>query len=317
MEKLDAVSSGDLVLETDLIRRKQYLRLPKLLVLETYAINELEPHELEKGALNDQINSFRARRDTWLKIKSTPALFDYHNWPIAWCETFRNHNYIFTKPDQLGRNLRGEGPKRRVRNDFYLGQFARFSKGLSQTTLDRYEEEGAPVDDGVNSLRHAGNYGQSSGGKILRHMGGNGPGLIACLARPDHGKAGRCQQGHIPVAIKNQRRIRQHAQQRRIQRVRPEKNAGIKAHGRVPLLTGRHAPCAASQSGSGLGTQTERRPLRVTLHGGMRGTAGAHQLETGTGPQAPAMPEGEGGPVFLALLGVKFTPARAAPHISG
>ena len=33
MEKLDAVSSGDLVLETDPIRRKQYLRLPKLLVL--------------------------------------------------------------------------------------------------------------------------------------------------------------------------------------------------------------------------------------------------------------------------------------------
>ena len=122
------------------------IQKPKLLVLETYAINELEPYELEKGALNDQINSFRARRDTWLKIKSTPALFDYHNWPIAWCETFRNHNYIFTKPDQLGRNLRGEGPKRRVRNDFYLGQFARFSKGLSQTTLDRYEEEGAPVD---------------------------------------------------------------------------------------------------------------------------------------------------------------------------
>ena len=33
MEKLDAVSSGYLVLETDPIRRKQYLRLPKLLVL--------------------------------------------------------------------------------------------------------------------------------------------------------------------------------------------------------------------------------------------------------------------------------------------
>ena len=33
MEKLDAVSSGNLVLETDPIRRKQYLRLPKLLVL--------------------------------------------------------------------------------------------------------------------------------------------------------------------------------------------------------------------------------------------------------------------------------------------
>ena len=119
---------------------------PKVLVLETYAINESDPLRLEKGALNDEINSFRARRDTWLKVSSTPSLFNYHNWPIAWCETFRNHNYIFTKPDQVMRNLKGEGPKRRVRNDLYLGQFARFPKGLSQATLDRYEEEGAPVD---------------------------------------------------------------------------------------------------------------------------------------------------------------------------
>lgn len=44
------------------------------------------------------------------------------------------------------RNLKGEGPRRRVRNDIYLGQFARFSKGLSPQTLGRYESEGAPVD---------------------------------------------------------------------------------------------------------------------------------------------------------------------------
>ena len=119
---------------------------PKVLVLETYAINESDPLRLEKGALNDEINSFRARRDTWLKVRSTPSLFNYHNWPIAWCETFRNHNYIFAKPDQVMRNLKGEGPKRRVRNDLYLGQFARFPKGLSQVTLDRYKDEGAPVD---------------------------------------------------------------------------------------------------------------------------------------------------------------------------
>lgn len=119
---------------------------PKILVLETYAINEREPRELEGGALNDEISSFRARRNTWLKLKSTPALFNWRNYPIAWCETFRNHNYIFTKPDQVARNLKGEGPNRRVRNDLYLGQFARFSKGLSQATLDRYKNEGAPVD---------------------------------------------------------------------------------------------------------------------------------------------------------------------------
>ena len=119
---------------------------PKVLVLETYAINESDPLRLEKGALNDEINSFRARRDTWLRVSSTPLLFNYHNWPLAWCVTFRNPNYIFTKPDQVMRNLKGEGPKRRVRNDLYLGQFARFPKGLSQATLDRYEDEGAPVD---------------------------------------------------------------------------------------------------------------------------------------------------------------------------
>lgn len=119
---------------------------PKVIVLETYAINDDEPRKLEKGKLNDEINSFRARRNTWLKIASTPSLFDYHNYGIAWCETFRNHNYIFTKPDQILRNLKGEGPVRRVRDNVYLGQFARFSKGISRKTLERYETEGAPVD---------------------------------------------------------------------------------------------------------------------------------------------------------------------------
>ena len=125
---------------------------PKVIVLETYAINDDEPYRLEKGKLNDQINSFRARRDTWLKIQSTFSLFDYHNVPIAWCETFRNHNYIFTKPEQLWRNIKGEGPVRRVRNDLYLGQFARFSEGLSERTLERYAKEGAPVDGNAYAI---------------------------------------------------------------------------------------------------------------------------------------------------------------------
>ena len=53
------------------------MQKPKVLVLETYAINESDPLRLEKGALNDEINSFRARRDTWLKVRSTPSLFNY------------------------------------------------------------------------------------------------------------------------------------------------------------------------------------------------------------------------------------------------
>ena len=37
---------------------------PKVLVLETYDINESDPLKLENGALNDEINCYRARRDT-------------------------------------------------------------------------------------------------------------------------------------------------------------------------------------------------------------------------------------------------------------
>ncbi len=119
---------------------------PSILVLETYAINDLEPFELEKGALNDQITSFRARKNNFSKFLSTFSLFHYHNYLIAWFDTFRNHNFIFTKPEQVVRNLKGDGPVRRVRDKLYLGQFARFQKGLSENTLKRYEDEGAPVD---------------------------------------------------------------------------------------------------------------------------------------------------------------------------
>lgn len=122
------------------------IRKPGIVVLETYAINSLEPFKLEKGDLNDQINSFRPRENNIDKVLSTFSLFRYNNYPIAWCETFRNHNFIFTKPDQIIRNLKGEGPRRNVRKGVYLGQFSRFKKGLSESTLKRYKMEGAPVD---------------------------------------------------------------------------------------------------------------------------------------------------------------------------
>lgn len=123
---------------------------PKILVLETYAISNSDPYKLEQGGLNDQINSFRSRKNTMLKLKSTPALFRYKNYLIAWFDVFRNHNFIFTKPDQLKRNIKNGGPERRVRKNLYLGQFARFSKGISQATEERYAKEGAPV----NGAKH-------------------------------------------------------------------------------------------------------------------------------------------------------------------
>ncbi len=122
------------------------IRKPKVVVLETYAINSLDPYELDKGSLNDQINSFRAREYSLDKLMSTFSLFKYNNYPIAWCETFRNHNFIFAKPSQVLRNIMGDGPVIAKKENIYLGQFARFEKGLSEKTLERYKNEGAPVD---------------------------------------------------------------------------------------------------------------------------------------------------------------------------
>ncbi len=122
------------------------VKKPEIVVLETYAINSLEPFELEKGALNDQINSFRARKNSMRKVLSTFSLFSYDNYLIAWGETFRNHNFIFNKPSQIARNLNGEGPKRTDKKSLYLGQFVRFHKGISSAVLERYRNEGAPVD---------------------------------------------------------------------------------------------------------------------------------------------------------------------------
>ena len=119
---------------------------PKVVVLETYAINESEQYELEKGDLNDQIKSFKSRRNLPLKVKSTPFLFAHDNWLIAWSDVLRNHNMIFEEPDQIRRNLKNGGPRKSERRNVYLGQFSRFQKGISQNTLIRYRNEGAPVD---------------------------------------------------------------------------------------------------------------------------------------------------------------------------
>ncbi len=122
------------------------VKKPQVIVLETYAINNMEPRDLSAGALNDQITSFRARKNFSLKMKSMFSLFNYNNYLITWFDVFKNHNFIFTKPDQISRNIKNGGPERKEKKDVYLGQFSRFQSGLTQKTLDRYTKEGAPVD---------------------------------------------------------------------------------------------------------------------------------------------------------------------------
>lgn len=137
------VSVGDLYYS---IEEAITVRKPKVIVLETYAINDYEQLKLSGGSLNNQIDSFRGRKNSWLKFKSMFSLFARENYLIAWVELFRNHNFIFTKPDQIKRNIKSGGPvKREAPKGVYLGQFSRFTEGLSEKTLKRYKKEGAPV----------------------------------------------------------------------------------------------------------------------------------------------------------------------------
>lgn len=47
---------------------------PKLVIVETYGINEFNPYEAEGRYLSDQFKSFSSRRNVWEKLKSTPFL---------------------------------------------------------------------------------------------------------------------------------------------------------------------------------------------------------------------------------------------------
>ena len=119
---------------------------PKVVVVETYAINDFDPYALDGSALSDQIKSFVSRKNFWLKFISTPFLFSPPNYLFAWSSLLRNHSFIFTDPAQIKSNANkiktivpapGE--------DYKLGKFVRFVTGLGQETLKKYDELGSPV----------------------------------------------------------------------------------------------------------------------------------------------------------------------------
>lgn len=121
---------------------------PKLVVIETYGMNNFNPYTLKGGALSDQFKSFSARRDFSTKLVSTPCLFSADNYFYAWSTTIRNHDYIFTKKEQLEKNktIINNDKKRRKNEKLYLGRYVRFQSGIEKEILERYEKEGAPVD---------------------------------------------------------------------------------------------------------------------------------------------------------------------------
>ena len=70
----------------------------KLVVIETYCINNFNPYKLKEGSLSDQFKSFYSRRDFRTKLTSMPLLFNSDNYLFAWSNTLRNHDFFLKIP---------------------------------------------------------------------------------------------------------------------------------------------------------------------------------------------------------------------------
>lgn len=119
---------------------------PKVVVVETYSMNDFDPYNLEGSALSDQFKSFASRKNIGVKLMSTPMLFSLENYLFAWSSLFRNHSLIFKDPAQIASNFE---KKRTIvpalGEDFKLGKFVRFISGLEPAVINKYDEFGAPV----------------------------------------------------------------------------------------------------------------------------------------------------------------------------
>lgn len=117
---------------------------PEMAVIETFTIYDANNHELEGQDLSDQFKSYAARKNVWQKMCSLPVLFAPDHWLEALSTTVRNHSFIFRDFKQIKKNAQyAKQPKKD--EGLYLGRFVRFTSGLEQNVLDRYEKEGAPL----------------------------------------------------------------------------------------------------------------------------------------------------------------------------
>lgn len=114
---------------------------PKLVVIETYCINDGElPAD---DALVPYLQSFESQNDSWYKLRTMPKLFQTDQWVKAWSPTIRNHSFLLTDTARINYNLKHPNLPKSKKLD--LGRFARFATGIQDSTLAKYDSLGAPV----------------------------------------------------------------------------------------------------------------------------------------------------------------------------
>ncbi len=119
---------------------------PKLVVIETYGLKKIKPYSMEGGALTDQFKSFNARKHLSTKLTSTVDLFAPKNYFYAWSNTIRNHDFLYKDFKQIEKNIDISKKKVKKKKKLYLGRYVRFKTGLEKNVLQKYQNEGAPVD---------------------------------------------------------------------------------------------------------------------------------------------------------------------------
>lgn len=114
---------------------------PKLIVLETYCINEQSKPSTD--IITPYLQSFDAQKNRLYKLKRMPELFHSDNWVAAWSTSIRNHSFLLNDKERIKQNIKKPDKYKPTKLD--LGRFARFNTGLQDTTLQKYEKLGAPV----------------------------------------------------------------------------------------------------------------------------------------------------------------------------
>jgi hypothetical protein len=115
---------------------------PKIAIVETFAFNDYDSHQLKAGTLSNQFKSFSARKNIIQKLSSTPLLFTSDNYLPAWSNTIRNHSFIFNDTAQINKNIALKKHKKAEKQGLYLGRYARFNSGIEDSTLIKYDRPG-------------------------------------------------------------------------------------------------------------------------------------------------------------------------------
>jgi hypothetical protein len=116
---------------------------PKMVAIEVTPLNSSTMVDKEGSGKSFLYKDFDARRNIYEKVITTPQWFDIEEYAFAWSTSIRNHNFLFTNTEQIEKNKK---KKEVVNNKLYLGRYVRFTSGIKDSILNKYESDGPAVD---------------------------------------------------------------------------------------------------------------------------------------------------------------------------